>query len=98
MKIMSAISDTLNVNPITENIFVGLTTSTSDNGSVAIWIFRSVPILDQPSIGQSAFKTATARYIYKAKNGKQLVVLTPPQKAKLILEQYIQTLFNKGLF
>ncbi len=41
---------------------------------------------------------STARYIYKAKNGKLLVVLTPSQKAKLIFEQYIQTLFNKDLF
>jgi hypothetical protein len=41
---------------------------------------------------------ATARYIYKAKNGKLLVVLTPSQKAKLIFEQYVQTLFIKGLF
>jgi hypothetical protein len=40
---------------------------------------------------------ATARYIYKAKNGKLLVVLTPSQKAKLIFEQYKQTLFNKNL-
>jgi hypothetical protein len=41
---------------------------------------------------------STARHIYKAKNGKLLVVLTPAQKAKLIFEQYIQTLFNKDLF
>jgi hypothetical protein len=40
----------------------------------------------------------TARYIYKAKNGKLLVVLTPSQKAKIIFEQYIQTLYNKDLF
>jgi hypothetical protein len=40
----------------------------------------------------------TARYIYKAKNGKLLVVLTPSQKTKLIFEQYKQTLFNKDLF
>jgi hypothetical protein len=38
------------------------------------------------------------RYIYKAKNGKLLVILTPSQKAKLIFEQYIQTLFSKDLF
>jgi hypothetical protein len=41
---------------------------------------------------------STAQYIYKAKKGKLLVVLTPLQKAKLIFEQYIQTLFYKGLF
>jgi hypothetical protein len=41
---------------------------------------------------------STARYIYKAKNGKLLVVLTPSQKTKLIFEQYIQTLFNKDCF
>ncbi len=41
---------------------------------------------------------STARYIYKAKNGKLLVVLTPLQKAKLIFEQYIKTLFNKRSF
>jgi hypothetical protein len=41
---------------------------------------------------------SAARYIYKAKNRKLLVVLTPSQKAKLIFEQYIQTLFNKDLF
>jgi hypothetical protein len=34
----------------------------------------------------------------KQKNGKLLVVLTPSQKAKLIFEQYVQTLFIKGLF
>ncbi len=41
---------------------------------------------------------STARYIYKAKNGKLLVVLTPSQKEKLIFELYIQTIFNKNLF
>ncbi len=40
---------------------------------------------------------STARYIYKAKNGILLVVLTPWQKTKLIFEQYIQTLFDKDL-
>jgi hypothetical protein len=41
---------------------------------------------------------ATARYTYKAKNGKLLVVLTSSQKEKLIFKQYTQTLFNKDLF
>jgi hypothetical protein len=41
---------------------------------------------------------STARYIYKAKNGKILVALTLLQKAKLIFKQYMQTLFNKDLF
>jgi hypothetical protein len=41
---------------------------------------------------------STARYVYKARNGKLLLVLTASQKAKLIFEQYMQTLFNKDLF
>jgi hypothetical protein len=41
---------------------------------------------------------STARYIYKAKNGKILVVLTRLQEAKLIFEQHTQTFFNKDLF
>ncbi len=46
----------------------------------------------------SRLDRSTARYIYKSKNGKLLVVLTQAQKAKRIFEQYIQSLFNKDLF
>ncbi len=51
-----------------------------------------------PQNGWLQLDRSTSRYIYKAKNGKLLVVLSPSQKAQLILEQYIQTLFNKDLF
>jgi hypothetical protein len=41
---------------------------------------------------------STALYIYKAKNGKLLVLFTDAQKTKFIFKQYIKTFLAKIYF
>ncbi len=51
----------------------------------------------QYALGRRLNRSMT-RYIYKAKNGKLLVVLTPSQKAKLIFENNIYELYLTMIF